>query len=56
MILNIFFSGNGNLRHLLKLLFGKVKEIYGIPGFARKYYDILREVKVVQFLLKRNTY
>jgi hypothetical protein len=36
MILNIFFPGNGNLRHLLKLLLGKAKEIYGIPGFARK--------------------
>jgi hypothetical protein len=39
----------------IKLLSCKAKEIYGIPGFARKY-NIIREVKVVQFLLERNTY
>jgi hypothetical protein len=36
MILNVFSPGNDNLIHLLKLLLGKAKEIYGIPGFARK--------------------
>ena len=56
MILNIFFPGNGNLRHLLKLLLGNAKEIYGIPVLHEKYYESLRKVKVVQSLLKRNTY
>ncbi len=56
MILDIFFPGNGNLRYLLKLLLGKAKEIYGIPVLHEKYYEGLRKIKVVQFLLKRNTY
>jgi hypothetical protein len=44
-IIFIFSPDKGTMKSLLKLFTCKTKEEYGIPGFARKSYDIPRTVK-----------